>query len=222
MLAILIWLGTWQYHRLQWKTGLLAEIESSLTAPPVTSFSEIQDALRDDSPIDFRRIDILAEHLKFDIPIRRFTAENRDVSWRLYSPVSQGGINAFVGFEVIHDTTEPVGKTPGPVRVVGYIRMVREKNKLRVKSTPDQNRWFNFNPYPDTHNWADKVTGGADMRFYIDSVPGAVDAESLPIKRPEIRNNHFDYMLTWYGLALVLLIIYAVLHKREGRFGVKA
>jgi len=222
MLVILIWLGTWQYQRLQWKTGLLAEIESSVTAQPVTSFRQIQDALKDDTPLDFRRIDIQAEHVEFETPIRRFTAENKDVSWRLYTPVKQGGVIAFVGFEVIADKVDPIAKIPGPVRVLGYIRVVRQKNKLRVDSTPEANRWFNFNPYPDTHDWAKDVPGGADMRFYIDSVPEAVDAENLPIRRPEVRNNHFDYMLTWYGLALVLLIIYAVLHKREGRLGVKS
>ena len=55
------------------------------------------------------------------------------------------------------------------------------------------------------------------MRYYVDRVPGALDASLLPPKRPDIRNNHFDYMLTWYGLAIVMLIIYGVMHHREGR-----
>ena len=55
------------------------------------------------------------------------------------------------------------------------------------------------------------------MRFYIDTVPGASDADLLPLKRPDIRNNHLDYMLTWYSFAVILLIIYFILHRRAGR-----
>ena len=41
MLAILISLGVWQYKRLQWKTTLLAEVEASVTAPPLTSLDAV-------------------------------------------------------------------------------------------------------------------------------------------------------------------------------------
>ena len=34
-LAVLIWLGTWQVERLEWKTALIASRQAALTAPPV-------------------------------------------------------------------------------------------------------------------------------------------------------------------------------------------
>ncbi|MEM7730550.1 MAG: SURF1 family cytochrome oxidase biogenesis protein [Pseudomonadota bacterium] len=34
-LPILIGLGVWQYQRWQWKTGVLAEVEAAVTAPPL-------------------------------------------------------------------------------------------------------------------------------------------------------------------------------------------
>ena len=60
------------------------------------------------------------------------------------------------------------------------------------------------------------------MRYYIDVVPGVTQAAELPLKRPNIRNNHLDYMLTWYGLALALLVIYLILHAQRGRLGLRS
>ena len=36
-LALLIGLGVWQLQRLQWKEGLIAEIEARTKAPPISS-----------------------------------------------------------------------------------------------------------------------------------------------------------------------------------------
>ena len=217
MLSILIWLGTWQYQRLQWKTDLLADVETAVSAPPYLSLIEVFNDLNSDRPVDFRRIQLHAEHVAFEIPKRVFTAENRDVSWRLFSPVTADGVIVFGGFEIIADGSEVQGKEPVKINIAGYVRRVRYDEKQHTQSSPDKNRWFGFNPMPDTHNWAHAVNGSTEMRIYLDVVEGVDDAADLPIKRPDIRNNHFDYMLTWYGLAIVLLIIYGVLHYKEGR-----
>ena len=60
MLAILISLGVWQYKRLQWKTNLLAEVEASVTAPPLTSLDDLERAIAAGEPVDFRRIALTA------------------------------------------------------------------------------------------------------------------------------------------------------------------
>lgn len=221
MLAILIWLGTWQYQRLQWKTALISEIEASVMGEPLTSLEQIVANVDKDEPVDFRRVQINAQHVPFETPLRVFTAENMDVSWRLFSPIQENGVTAFGGFEVIADKLDPVAKMTGSVDIAGYVRLARAQNIPKVDSSPDQNRWFGFNPKSDTHDWSALVDGGADTRFYLDVVVGVTDASSLPPRRPEIRNHHFDYMLTWYGLAIVLLIIYVIMHKREGRFSAR-
>ncbi len=217
MLAILVWLGTWQYQRLQWKTALLSEVEASVTAPPLTGFQDIADEIANKAPVDFRRIKVTVDKPYFETPFRVFTGENRDVSWRLYSPVINDGMTTFAALNVIPDEMPaPQIKAHAEI-LVGYVRLARPENKSHVDSTPEKNRWFGFNPMPEGHDWAKTVAGGADTRFYVDVVMGATDASLLPAKRPQIRNNHFDYMLTWYGLAIVLLVIYVILHRREGR-----
>lgn len=218
-LAILIALGTWQYQRLQWKTALLAEIDQVADAPPFTSFPAVQAALAAGEPIDFRRIGIAGQHEGSGTVFHVFTAMNRDVSWRVFSPVVEGGVTAFAAQGVVKDGEAKSAATAparGDAQVNGYVRLARE-DASRTKHTPENNRWFAFNPMPKNHNWADQIAGDVEVRFYVDAVMGAEEAKLLPPKRPDIRNNHFDYMLTWYGLAIVLLVIYLIMHRRAGR-----
>ncbi len=217
-LSMLVALGTWQYFRLQWKTKLLAEIEQVAEEPPFTSFAQIQTALENGEPIDFRRIGLTAEYVPMDAPFYVFSSGNLDVSWRVFLPVQQDNLRVFAALETVRDdqrSETPVMPT-GVEALRGYVRLDRDLDG-HTKSTPTKNRWFGFNPLKDTHNWSSAVDGGADTRFYIDTVPGDLPASDLPPKRPDIANNHFDYMLTWYGLAIVLLVIYLIMHKRAGR-----
>lgn len=219
-LAILISLGTWQYQRLQWKTALLAEVEAAVTAPPLRSFAEVQAALDAGQPVDFRRFGTSAQIVEIQTPFLVFTGANRDISWRIFIPVQDSSGTAFAGLGLIADRERDSvsGYSAGEeVALAGYVRVARKRERGMTKSTPEKNRWFGFNHMPETHGWADIAGVQADMRFYIDTVPGAKDAALLTARRPEIRNNHFDYMLTWYSFALILLIIYFILHRRAGR-----
>jgi len=53
--------------------------------------------------------------------------------------------------------------------------------------------------------------------FYIKLVDNVEDARELAVKKPDLPNNHLSYMLTWYSFALILLVIYFLLHRKQGR-----
>jgi surfeit locus 1 family protein len=47
---------------------------------------------------------------------------------------------------------------------------------------------------------------------------------TLPIGvsgEPKLRNQHLSYAITWYGLALSLLIVYFSYHVSNGRLRIK-
>lgn len=217
MLALLLTLGTWQYKRLQWKTALLTEIDAAATASPLTTLRDIENALADNEPIDYRRVSLSGEFLS-DPLFYVFTPENRDISWNRFLAFQDGGQNVFVRFDLIKDAAKSQSDAfELPDTVIGYVRKAHPVGRFVPDSAPDKNEWYGFNPLPDSHSWSDKVNGGAVTAFYIDRVIGATDANALPARKPDIRNNHFDYMLTWYGLALTLLVFYVLLHRRDGR-----
>ncbi len=216
LLSVLLWLGTWQYQRLGWKTVLLAEIDAAANSAPLTSMAQIRDALADGSPLDFRRFEIDARSIPFETPLRVYTPREMDFGWRLFSPIESEGSKVFAALNIIGDGDEPVTQ-PVSGMIAGYVRIARD-GKHRTKSTPEQNRWFGFNPMPETHDWGAKVPD-LDTRYYLDVVSEINTGADLPVKTPEIRNNHFEYMLTWYSLALILLVYYLLIHRREGRVG---
>ncbi len=216
MLSILIGLGTWQYQRLGWKTVLLAEIDTAANSAPLTSISQIRTALSDTSPLDFRRFEIEARLLPFDAPLRVYIPRESDFGWRLFAPIESEGNKVFAALNIIGDGEDAV-VLPINEKIAGYVRVARDE-KRRTRSTPAQNRWFGFNPMPETHDWGAKVSD-VDVRYYLDVVGGAEQGAELPVKTPEIRNNHFEYMLTWFSLALILLVYYMLIHRREGRVG---
>lgn len=227
-LAVLIALGTWQYHRLQWKTALLAQVEQAVTAPPLRSLGEIDRALSNNEPIDFRRIEFVAEAISGQQPYLVYSRQKRELMWRKYIALkdssSQGRVYAAAGLVPDSARHEPIDIETTPKSFAGYARLWRAAERGSVTSSPDKNRWFGFDPLRETAPWSAGQNGmfeadPIDTRFYIDVVDGESLADRLPIKRPEIRNNHFDYMLTWYGMALVLFVIYIILHLQRGRLG---
>lgn len=223
MLVILISLGVWQYQRLNWKTNLLAEVEASVTAPPLTSFDDLERAIAADEPVDFRRISfdatIYGETPIYDV----YKSQSGGIFWDRFLPL-------FSGKTVIYGTTRRIedaekkneadwyGRTTD-VSFVGYVRedhpMGRVEGWLKSKPTPERNRWFKFN---QNDSWKTDFPS-ADLRVshYLEIETMETDASNLPIRRPTIRNNHRDYMLTWFSFAILLVIFYLLIHRRAGR-----
>ena len=225
MLAILISLGLWQYQRLQWKTDLLAEVEASVTAPPLTSLADLERAIEAGEPVDFRRIAFSATPSAGEPIYAVYRTQQGGIYWDLYQ--RYGSIYGL--FDTVLESDKPDGEAVSSAHIVadiliGYGRedhpMGRVEAWSKSKPSPAKNRWFKFN---QDGAWK---TAESRMSHYIDiaqvlpfnaSDKGRAAAQALPVRRPSIRNNHRDYMLTWFSFAGLLLIFYALIHHRAGR-----
>ncbi len=239
MLAILISLGVWQLQRLQWKTDLLAEVEASVTSPPLTSLDDLERAIAAGEPVDFRRI-VFASNPAPDRPIYAvYKTQQGGIFWDLFRQYD----SIFGKYDTVENADKPDGTVLSPHRnirsyYIGYVRedhpMGRVEGWLKSKPNRTTNRWFKFN---QTKDWGTETTGlpglmqsglenNVRTSHYIDietTLPfntadqGVSAAAALPVRRPTIRNNHRDYMLTWFFFALLLIIFYLMIHRRAGR-----
>ena len=223
-LAILMYLGTWQYQRLQWKTELLVEIDSAANAAPISSVAQMNGLFDEQSPLDFRRIGIEGEFVAPSVnggePFHLMMSSGKSMFWRLFQPFQTADGIVYVATSTFPHSEKltPPTAASGTQSIVGYARLVREASNMQPKSDPDENDWYVLNAAPETLDWAKAVRGNTiPTGFYIDQVTDVAAASNLPVKKPEIRNHHLDYMLTWYSFALILLIIYFILHKKQGR-----
>lgn len=210
-LPILIGLGIWQYQRWQWKIGILDEIEVSVTAPPLRGINALERALAEDEALDLRRIQIGGEATG---PTYHLYRPEGGIQWQAFRTVkNESGRTALVGFGVFEDKQKAQVDAPTlDGERAGYVRRIRPRTGFAAlvgaEHSPDNNRWFAINP---DGAW------DPEAAVWIDLSNGARDATSLPVRRPDIPNNHVSYMLTWWSFAIILLVIYAILHKRAGR-----
>jgi len=208
-IAVLCWLGIWQLQRLAWKESLIAEIASRAAAPPITLAAALAaDDAADD--IDFVRVaaggTYLAAETKF--MIQTFDA---GPGWQAVTPLrSEDGIVVLVDRGVVPDAMRGSIPTPnGPVELLGILRRHGEN---RGPFTPDNDDARNIWYWWDVPAMLAMSDIPADLKvapFVLQLLPVAGDS-SFPRPQPpdaNLRNNHLQYAITWFGLALVLAAI---------------
>lgn len=207
-LAVLVGLGTWQVQRLAWKEALLATIDERIHADPLPL-----DEVASRYP-EIEYVPVTATG-RFDHAAERhvFTTWEGESGYDVFTPLLLGENRAvlvnrgFVPFDRKDPATRADGQVGGEVTVTGLARRgLAEKPSWVV---PDND------PAKNVFYWKDvramRETSGLDPA--IDVLPFVVDAGDaanpggLPVGGTtliDLPNNHLQYAVTWYGLALAL------------------
>jgi surfeit locus 1 family protein len=102
----------------------------------------------------------------------------------------------------------PGGHLEGPVAITGTLRWPDTRSWFTPRDEPAHNLWFLRDPATIA-----AAKGLRDVApFYVEQetpVPpgGYPQPGRLEVR---LRNEHLQYVVTWYGLALVLVVIFAV------------
>ena len=210
-LALLIGLGTWQLQRLEWKRTLIANLEARTTAAPVAWTGRPEDPGN-----EFARVRIVGA---FDHGAEmHLNAQPRDgrPGVDLVTPLRIG-----TGAEVVlvnrgwiplalRDPAPGSDIRPaGPVELEGFVRHFRPKGLFTPENDPAANQWY----YMDRQQMGE-VAGIVPSAAYLVAAPSE-EPDALPIGRipgADLSNNHLGYALTWFGLALVLVVIFVIYH----------
>jgi len=214
-LALLIGLGVWQLKRLEWKQGLIAQIEARTKGPPITLEDAVALAGQGRDPSYYRvRVDGRFHHAK-----ERYlyaVSEGR-VGWHVITPLEteDGDIvlvdRGFVPDELKDPSARALGQVENVVTVIGIARSPETQTLFTPDNEPKVNRWF----------WRD-LAGMARSMFpagTIDVAPFFLEADKSKVPgfwpeggqtRLEIPNNHLQYAITWFLLGACLLIVYGL------------
>src|SRR5215469_1083868 len=214
---ILIALGVWQVQRLHWKEGLIAQRDAAVAAPPIAPPQSF-DAARS---LEFHHI--VAEGV-FRNDKELYLAASSDsgeAGYQVVTPlVMSDGRTMFVnrGFvpsELKDPSKRAAGELTGTQRVVGLLRLPSQTKPsfFLPDNRPDLNLWF----------WVD-LPAMAKAAGVSDPVPFYVDADKTPnpggwpkggITRLDLPNDHLQYAITWFSLAVALIVIYVLYHRRD-------
>jgi surfeit locus 1 family protein len=215
VLACLIGLGIWQLQRKQEKVALIAALTQRLAAAPVAlPPPEAWPSLTPERD-EFRRMTLQAT-LDTASPALVFTSGSAlrpDVtgigSWAFVPVRTAAGQTVVVNLGFVPDgrSMAPAAAT-GAVTLTGYLRF------------PEQEGWFTPRPDISRRTWyarepramAVALGWGEVAPFYLD-LETPPPAAGWPKPGPlavHLRDQHLQYALTWFGLAVVVLVTFAV------------
>ena len=222
-LAILISLGTWQLERLHWKQGLLAQIEERRKAAPVP-LVDVERAVAAGEDVEYRRVSVTGT---FDHARERHffaTFEGRS-GFYIYTPLrlESGQLlfvnRGFVPYDMKEGATRQAGQVTGEVTLTGYARdRLAEKPSWLV---PDNDVAKNIFYWKDMDAMISsaKLDPASVLPFFVDADETVKSPGGLPrggVTQFDLPNNHLQYALTWYGLALALVAVVIGMRFRKG------
>jgi surfeit locus 1 family protein len=213
---VLVGLGTWQLQRKAWKEALIDTLTLRLGAAPVDLPSQESWARLNAKHDEFRRVRFRARMQDEALVYTIGSVLRSDVSgpgYWVFAPAELDDGNVVVinrGFvpEGRQDPrTRAEGQAAGPVDVVGVMRWPEQRSWYTPRDDPVRNVWF-----VRDHLAIAAAKGLSNVApFFIDQ-EAPVPAGGLPRPGPlkiNLRNDHFQYALTWYGLATVLVFVFA-------------
>ncbi len=216
--VVLIGLGTWQLQRKAWKEGLIAALDAQLAAPLVALPPPAAWSSLDPQRAEYRRVtvgvefDNRKEALIFAAP-STFRPDVTSPGYWVFTParLADGSVvmvnRGFVPEGRQDPISRPEGQLPGPLRIVGVMRWPEGRHWFTPNDEPAHNLWFTRDPQAIA---AAKGLGPV-APFYVEqespAPPGGLPQPGkLVVKLPD---NHLQYALTWYGLAIVLVVSFA-------------
>ncbi|KAE8582497.1 hypothetical protein XENTR_v10020138 [Xenopus tropicalis] len=206
-------LGTWQVQRRSWKLKLIQEMEARVSGKPIplpTDPMEIKE-------LEYRPVKVRGhfDHSKelYILP-RTLVDPEREAreAGQLASNTQSGaqvitpfycsdlGITilvnrGFVPKKKVNPETRPKGQVSGEVELVGIVRLNETRKPFVPHNDPSRNLWH----YKDLSAMA-QVVGAEPILIDADrgsTVPGGPIGGQT---RVTLRNEHMQYIVTWYGL----------------------
>ena len=214
--ASLVALGSWQLQRLSWKVALIDERQAGYEAAAI----ELPHDSEAIEAIMWRRVVITGEYLH-DQEIHLAARSRRgNVGSHIITPFLRNSgetllINrGWVPRERLDPAARAEGQVSGTVTVEGIATRGSAKAPFSPANDAVKNVWL----------WVDlpaieKQLGQPLQRVVVDALDDPVPG-GFPMggqTRLNIANDHLQYAITWYAIAISLIFIWFFWHRRRER-----
>lgn len=212
--VLLCTLGTWQVQRLTWKEGLIAQTLAVKNAAPLTSLPANKEQLE---ALHFRQVLLKGQfdhdHLIYRVGRRPGFPEG----YYILTPfVMEDGKAVIVNRGFAPGKQEYVGssiqKPEGTINLEGMLRPPRQQKYFSPPNDTVRNMWF-YDDFPAM----EAVTEHTLLPVIVDTI-GEYEEDVFPIPGDgdvRFRNDHLGYAITWYSLALVAVVMFAIYFRKQ-------
>jgi surfeit locus 1 family protein len=114
--------------------------------------------------------------------------------------------------------TRSDGQIAGKVELTGIVRRTQIRRQFAPDNVPDKNVWFHVD-VPLMRNLAGGSPDPTVDAFFLEA-DAKPNPGGLPIggqTRLDIPNDHLQYAITWFSIALAMAGVYLAYHWEQGR-----
>jgi surfeit locus 1 family protein len=217
-------LGVWQMERREWKRDILERIAANQAASPLPLDELVK---RDPLRREYGRVRVsgtLLHDKEFYLAARSLKDK---VGMQVVTPLrlGDGRIVLFDRGWIPSEKKDPAkraeGQLPGKVELTGIVRRSQVKRQFAPDNDPAKNFWFHVD-VPLMRQMAGGVPDPVLDTFFLEA-DAAPNPGGLPIggqTRLDIPNDHLQYAITWFLIALAGAGVYLAYHWENGRLTV--
>ncbi len=199
----LLSLGFWQIYRLNWKLELIEQIENSLKNDPV-ELSNIEKK-------NYLRIKTSGD-IDFDKQIYLYNLNDTGKpGFEVINPIKIGDENYLVnrGWIPFEKKDLPEINLVDQNQIVGTLKLQTKPSTFKPENDIEKNYWFTL----DREDIL-KFTG-RNFSEYVIYLNGDYKIPKPRVITAKISNNHKKYAITWFSMAISILLIYLYFRKKN-------
>ena len=200
---VFVALGSWQIVRLNWKNNLILEIENSLKNPPVElTNSNVENYLKIKTS---GSIDLEKQIYLYNLN------DTGTPGFEVINPILINDTNYLInrGWIPFEKKNSQEINVFDENDIIGTLKLQGRKNIFKPDNDLEENYWFSLNREDIL-----KFTG-KEFSKYIIYLNGNYQVPKPKKITANISNNHKKYAITWFSLAISILLLYLYFRKKN-------
>ena len=190
-------------YRLSWKLDLINQIENSLKVEPI----ELQNVEKK----NYLRIKTSGQ-IDFEKQIYLYNLnETGKPGFEVINPIKIGNEDYLInrGWISFDQKNKPEINVVDQKNIIGTLMLQSKSSSFKPKNEVDKNYWFTL----DREDIL-KFTG-KNFSKYIIYLNGNYENPRPRVITAKISNNHKKYAITWFSMAISILLIYLYFRKKN-------
>ena len=203
IILVLISLGSWQLYRLNWKLNLITQIKNSLKNNPIEL-----------SKVDKKNYLRIKTSGKIDLEKQIYLynlSDSGKPGFEVINPITINNENYLInrGWISFDQKDQSHINLVNEDKIIGTLKLQSKASIFKPENDVKKNYWFTLDR-DDIFKYT-----GKKFSKYIIYLNGDYKIPKPKVITANISNNHKKYAITWFSMAISILLIYLYFRKKN-------